>query len=68
VGSLWGLFFGLALGLGGIGSALLGAMADRHGIPFVFLVMYFLPLIGLFSAVLAKLGRPRRAASTAGTA
>jgi hypothetical protein len=30
--SMSGLFFGLAFGLGGIGSAVLGALADRHGI------------------------------------
>ena len=36
VGMMSGLFFGLAFGMGGIGSAILGALADRHGIPFVF--------------------------------
>jgi FSR family fosmidomycin resistance protein-like MFS transporter len=68
VGRMSGLFFGLAFGLGGIGSALLGAMADRHGIPFVFHVCSYLPLIGLFTALLPNLGTPRRAASTAATA
>jgi FSR family fosmidomycin resistance protein-like MFS transporter len=68
VGTMSGLFFGLAFGLGGIGSALLGAMADRHGIPFVFHVCSYLPLIGLFTALLPNLGTPRRAASTAATA
>jgi len=68
VGTMSGLFFGLAFGLGGIGSALLGAMADRYGIPFVFHVCSYLPLIGLFTALLPNLGTPRRAASTAATA
>ena len=67
VGTMSGLFFGLAFGLGGIGSALLGAMADRHGIPFVFHVCSYLPLIGLFTALLPNLGTPRRGASTAAT-
>jgi FSR family fosmidomycin resistance protein-like MFS transporter len=67
VGTMSGLFFGLAFGLGGVGSAVLGAMADRHGIPFVFHVCSYLPLIGLFTALLPNLGTPRRGASTAAT-
>ncbi len=55
-----GLFFGLAFGLGGIGSAVLGALADRHGLPFVFQVCSYLPLIGLLTALLPNLGTPRR--------
>ncbi|MEY2579691.1 MAG: transporter, family, fosmidomycin resistance protein, partial [Verrucomicrobiota bacterium] len=60
VGTMSGLFFGLAFGLGGIGSAVLGAMADRRGIPFVFHVCSYLPLIGLLTALLPNLGTPRR--------
>ncbi len=60
VGLMSGLFFGLAFGMGGIGSAVLGAMADRHGIPFVFQVCSFLPLIGLLTAFLPNLERARR--------
>ena len=55
-----GLFFGLAFGLGGIGSAVLGEIADRHGIPFVFHICSYLPLIGLLTALLPNLGTPRR--------
>jgi FSR family fosmidomycin resistance protein-like MFS transporter len=55
-----GLFFGLAFGLGGIGSAVLGAIADRHGIQFVFHVCSYLPLIGLLTAFLPNLASPRR--------
>jgi MFS family permease len=59
VGTMSGLFFGLAFGLGGIGSAVLGAMADHHGIQFVFHVCSYLPLIGLLTALLPNLGTPR---------
>src|SRR5437764_2733158 len=58
VGTMSGLFFGLAFGLGGVGSAILGALADRRGIPFVFQVCSYLPLIGLFTAFLPNLGAP----------
>src|SRR5213075_1491970 len=61
VGTMSGLFFGLAFGLGGIGSAVLGALADRRGIPYVFQVCSYLPLIGLLTAFLPDLGTPRRA-------
>jgi FSR family fosmidomycin resistance protein-like MFS transporter len=62
VGTMSGLFFGLAFGLGGIGSAVLGALADKHGIQFVFQVCSYLPLIGLLTALLPNLGSPRREA------
>jgi FSR family fosmidomycin resistance protein-like MFS transporter len=60
VGTMSGLFFGLAFGLGGIGSAVLGEIADRRGIPFVFHICSYLPLIGLLTALLPNLGTPRR--------
>ena len=60
VGTMSGLFFGLAFGLGGIGSAVLGAIADRHGIPYVFHVCSYLPLIGLLTAFLPNLSTRRR--------
>jgi FSR family fosmidomycin resistance protein-like MFS transporter len=59
VGTMAGLFFGLAFGLGGIGSAVLGALADRKGIQFVFQVCSYLPLIGL-TALLPNLGTVSR--------
>ena len=59
VGLMAGLFFGLAFGLGGIGSAVLGAVADRHGILFVFQVCSFLPLIGVLTALLPNVQRQR---------
>src|SRR4051794_30215791 len=55
VGTMAGLFFGLAFGLGGIGSAVLGAMADDYGICFVFQVCSYLPFIGLLTALLPNL-------------
>jgi MFS transporter, FSR family, fosmidomycin resistance protein len=61
VGMIAGLFFGLAFGLGGIGSAVLGAMADHTSIPFVFEVCSYLPLIGLLAWLLPDLEQRRRA-------
>lgn len=59
VGTMAGLFFGLAFGLGGIGSAVLGAIADHRGIAFVFHVCSYLPLIGIITALLPSLERRR---------
>jgi FSR family fosmidomycin resistance protein-like MFS transporter len=59
VGTIAGLFFGLAFGMGGLGAALLGWLADLTSIGFVFKVCSFLPLIGLLTAFLPHLdGRP----------
>jgi MFS transporter, FSR family, fosmidomycin resistance protein len=55
-----GTMSGLAFGLGGIGSAVLGALADHHGIQFVFHVCSYLPLIGLLTALLPNLGTPQQ--------
>jgi FSR family fosmidomycin resistance protein-like MFS transporter len=52
IGAIAGLFFGLSFGLGGIGAALLGALADRTSITFVYQVCAFLPAVGLLGAVL----------------
>lgn len=54
-GLIAGLFFGLAFGIGGIGSALLGRLADHTSIFFVYRVCSFLPLIGLLTAFLPEL-------------
>jgi FSR family fosmidomycin resistance protein-like MFS transporter len=60
VGTISGLFFGFAFGLGGIASATLGNLADRTSIEFVFRVCSFLPLIGLITWFLPDLhSRPR---------
>lgn len=55
VGTVSGLFFGLAFGIGGIGAALLGKLADVRGIEYVYSVCSFLPLIGLLTAFLPDL-------------
>ncbi|MEO6633183.1 MAG: MFS transporter, partial [Mucilaginibacter sp.] len=52
VGLIAGLFFGLAFGMGGLGSAILGKVADMTSIEFVFKICAFLPLIGIFTAFL----------------
>jgi FSR family fosmidomycin resistance protein-like MFS transporter len=55
VGMVAGLFFGFAFGIGGIGSAILGNMADKTSIEYVFQVCSYLPLIGLLTALLPDL-------------
>ena len=59
VGLIAGLFFGLAFGMGGIGSAVLGKMADHTGIQHVFHLCAFLPLLGLLTAFLPDVGKHR---------
>lgn len=55
VGLVAGLFFGFAFGMGGIGSALLGKLADNTSINYVFQVCSFLPLIGLLTGFLPNI-------------
>nr|WP_298116209.1 MFS transporter [uncultured Pseudomonas sp.] len=52
VGMIAGVFFGLMFGVSGIGAALLGYLADIHGIEYVFFLCSFLPLLGLLTALL----------------
>lgn len=52
IGMVSGLFFGLAFGMGGIGAAVLGELADWTSIEFVYRVCSFLPLIGLLTVFL----------------
>jgi FSR family fosmidomycin resistance protein-like MFS transporter len=59
VGMVSGLFFGFAFGMGGLGSALLGALADSTSIHYVYQVCAFLPLIGLLTAFLPDIGTKR---------
>lgn len=58
VGMISGLFFGLAFGLGGLGAALLGVLADWTSIEFVYQVCAFLPAIGFLAALLPQVERP----------
>lgn len=60
VGLIAGLFFGLAFGTAGIGSALLGWLADHTSIGYVFQVCAWLPLIGLLTGFLPEVEPPRR--------
>ena len=52
VGTISGLFFGLAFGLGGVGAAVLGQLADIWGIDTVYQICSFLPLLGILAAFL----------------
>jgi len=57
VGLISGLFFGLAFGMAGVGSALLGYLADRTSIDYVFRLCAFLPLLGLLTGFLPNLDK-----------
>src|ERR1700722_7655253 len=57
VGLIAGLFFGLAFGMGGIGAAVLGHLADKTSIQYVFHLCSFLPLLGLFTGFLPDLNK-----------
>jgi FSR family fosmidomycin resistance protein-like MFS transporter len=63
VGMIAGLFFGLAFGLGGIGAAVLGELADVTSIEMVYELCAFLPALGLCTILLPRLegARPRAA-------
>jgi FSR family fosmidomycin resistance protein-like MFS transporter len=54
-GMISGLFFGLIFGVGGIAAAVLGSLADRSGIHFVYQLCSYLPLIGLLAAFLPNI-------------
>ncbi|MFC3197747.1 MFS transporter [Parapedobacter deserti] len=57
VGLVSGLFFGFAFGMGGVGSAVLGKLADNQGIDYVYHICAFLPLIGIVAAFLPNLAK-----------
>jgi MFS transporter, FSR family, fosmidomycin resistance protein len=59
VGMISGLFFGFAFGMGGIGAALLGRLADATSIAFVYKVCSYLPFIGLLTGFLPNIDGPR---------
>lgn len=60
VGLVAGLFFGLAFGMGGIGSAILGSLADHTSINYVYKVCSFLPLIGILTGFLPNIEAKKR--------
>jgi MFS transporter, FSR family, fosmidomycin resistance protein len=59
-GMISGVFFGVAFGIGGLGAAVLGKLADHTSIAFVYQVCAFLPAIGLFAVFLPTLPRHAR--------
>lgn len=59
-GMISGLFFGFAFGAGGIGAAILGEVADRMGIAFVYQLCAVLPAIGLLAVLLPKMPKAAR--------
>jgi len=60
IGMVSGLFFGFAFGLGGVGAALLGQLADHTSIGYVYQVCAFLPAIGILAAFLPNMEPVRR--------
>ncbi len=75
VGAVSGLFFGFAFGIGGIGAAVLGGVADHYGIEFVYKLCAYLPLLGMVAAFLPDIehragaaGAPRGGRALAATA
>src|SRR5665213_777798 len=59
IGMISGLFYGFAFGMGGLGSAFLGALADRTNIIYVYQICAFLPLIGLLTGFMPDIGGKR---------
>jgi FSR family fosmidomycin resistance protein-like MFS transporter len=55
IGMISGLFFGFAFGMGGLGAAVLGLLADRTSIDFVYNVIAYLPLLGVVAVWLPKI-------------
>jgi FSR family fosmidomycin resistance protein-like MFS transporter len=58
-GMVAGLFFGFAFGMGSVGAAVLGRLADHVGIAFVYQICAFLPLIGLLAGFLPDVHKYR---------
>jgi FSR family fosmidomycin resistance protein-like MFS transporter len=67
VGMVSGLCFGFAFGAAGLGAALLGELADLTSVNFVYIVCSFLPAVGLLTAFLPDLERPKILATTSDT-
>jgi FSR family fosmidomycin resistance protein-like MFS transporter len=64
VGMISGLFFGFAFGMGGLGAAVLGLLADRTSIEFVYRTIAYLPLLGVIAVLLPNLA-PAKAVAVA---
>jgi FSR family fosmidomycin resistance protein-like MFS transporter len=61
VGTISGLFFGLAFGLAGLGAAVMGRLADSTSIEFVYRVCSVLPALGLLTIFLPDMGASKNA-------
>jgi MFS transporter, FSR family, fosmidomycin resistance protein len=59
-GMISGVFFGFAFGIGGLGAAVLGKIADHTGLAFVYQVCALLPAIGLLAVFLPRMPRAAR--------
>lgn len=59
-GMISGVFFGVAFGIGGLGAAVLGKLADHTGIAFVYQLCAFLPALGLLAVFLPKMPKLAR--------
>jgi FSR family fosmidomycin resistance protein-like MFS transporter len=59
-GMISGVFFGVAFGIGGLGAAVLGKLADHTSIAFVYQLCAFLPAIGLLAVFLPKMPKAAR--------
>jgi MFS transporter, FSR family, fosmidomycin resistance protein len=64
VGTVSGMFFGFAFGMAGISAAVLGSLADQHGIEYVYQICAYLPLLGLFTAFLPNMEKYKVAPAT----
>jgi len=62
VGMISGMFFGFAFGLGGLGAAVLGRVADATSLAFVYHLTSYLPALGLVTVLLPNLDKARRVA------
>ena len=61
VGLVSGMFFGFSFGLGGLGAAVLGHVADTQGISFVYTLCSYLPALGLVVWLLPDVEKERKA-------
>ncbi len=60
VGMIAGMFFGFAFGLGGLGAAVMGVIADKTSLEFVYHLTSYLPALGLVTILLPNLDKARR--------
>ncbi len=60
VGMIAGVFFGLMFGLGGLGSAFFGWLADKTSVRFIFQISTLLPLLGAITGFLPNIDPKRK--------